>query len=194
MEICMEWKRHTCIKAETGWDPAVCFRVRQQISSVSVASGAFAMWFVFTLQGHWDLTKPFPRHICFCVVRRDRDGDAVIFGLDFSSTSTQLASIPFSLLLYLFIYLSLCHGERKQWTGLNVMAQDQRHRKERETKRKREVVYLALWVTLLWRLSSSHALDFLKLLHHRPSCQSWILIGWAALPWLHKLHSSTLLA
>lgn len=48
-------------------------------------------------------------------------------------------------------------------------------------------------MTLPWLLSSSHAVDFLKLLHHRPSCQSWILIGWEELPWLHELHSSTLL-
>lgn len=41
---------------------------------------------------------------------------------------------------------------------------------ERESgEEEREVVYLALLVTLFWLLSSSHALDFLKLLHHRPS-------------------------
>lgn len=53
---------------------------------------------------------------------------------------------------------------------------------ERMKEREREVVYLALLVTLLWLLSSSHALDFLKLLHHRPLCQSWLLIGWEELP------------
>lgn len=67
-------------------------------------------------------------------------------------------------------------------------------KEEGEKEREREVVYLALLVTLLWRLSSPHALDFLKLLHHRPSCQRWALIGWEELFWLHKLHSSALLA
>lgn len=70
------------------------------------------------------------------------------------------------------------------------MAEDQRGREGEERRRRerseiekeREVVYLALLVTLLWLLSSSHALDFLKLLHHRPSCQSWLLIGWEELP------------
>lgn len=60
--------------------------------------------------------------------------------------------------------------------------------------RGREVVYLALLVTLLWLFSSSHALDFLKLLHHRPSCQYWILIGWEEVPRLNEQHSSALLA
>lgn len=58
--------------------------------------------------------NPSPRHICFCVVRRDRDGDAVISGLDFSSTSTQLISLPpfFLFFLYLFISLSVSVVEK----------------------------------------------------------------------------------
>lgn len=50
--------------------------------------------------------NPSPRHICFCVVRRDRDGDAVISGLDFSSTSTQLTSLPLSFFFFFCICLS----------------------------------------------------------------------------------------
>ena len=76
--------------------------------------------------------NPFPRHICFCVVRRDRDGDAVISGLDFTLTSTQLVSLPLSLSIY------LPPREKEQWKGLSVMAQDQREREgERERKQKR---------------------------------------------------------
>lgn len=91
-------------------------------------------------------------------------------------------------------------GEREQQEGLNVMAQDQTERekeeivKERRGERPEKLFTLLSLVTLLWLLSSSHAMDFLKLLHHRPSCQSWVLIGWEELPWLLKLHSSASLA
>lgn len=82
--------------------------------------------------------------------------------------------------------------------GIRDGEKEKRRREGLRWRRKgegeREIVYLALLVTLLWRLSSSHALDFLKLQHHRPSCQSWILIGWEELLWAHELHSSTLLA
>lgn len=63
-----------------------------------------------------------------------------------------------------------------------------------EERKRGALVYLALMVTLLWLLSNSHALDFLKLPHHKPSCQGWILIGWEELPCLYKQHSSASLA
>ena len=145
--------------------------------------------------------NPSPRHICFCVVRRDRDGDAVISGLDFSSTSTQLISLPLFFFICLSRYLSLSwrkgttEGAKMSW--LRIRERDGRRegvQGGRERERGREVVYLALLVTLLWLLSSSHALDFLKLLHHRPPCQSWLLIGWEELSWLHELHRGAPLA
>lgn len=84
----------------------------------------------FTLKGYWDLAKPFPGHICFCVVRRDRDDDAVIYGLDFSLISAQLVSLHFCP----SVYPSPVLGERDRRKELNVMAQVQR---ERETDKRR---------------------------------------------------------
>lgn len=78
----------------------------------------------FTLKGYWDLAKPFPGHICFCVVRRDRDDDAVIYGLDFSLISAQLVSLHFCP----SVYPSPVLGERDRRKELNVMAQVQRER------------------------------------------------------------------
>lgn len=52
--------------------------------------------------GIWQ--NPSQDTFCSCVVRRDKDGDAVISGLDFSLGSTQLVS----LFLSLFICPSIC--------------------------------------------------------------------------------------
>lgn len=105
----------------------------------------------FGLWAQRDFAKPFPRHISLCVVRRDWDGDAVI------SRPSFLLSLALSLRLSEFISLSLvlrkrvtegakCHG-----TGSG--------RGEREIGRGRketEVVYLAVFATLLpWLRSSS---------------------------------------
>ncbi|MEQ2269511.1 hypothetical protein XENORESO_005544 [Xenotaenia resolanae] len=83
---------------------------------------------------HCDLAKPFPRHICSCVVRRDRDGDAVASGLDFSATSLYL-SPSLSVCLSVRLSVCLCVSSRKGGQGgLNVMSC---HQKQKE-KRKRE--------------------------------------------------------
>lgn len=131
--------------------------IRQQISSVSVVSGTFVMWFVFSLQGPWDLAKPFPRHICFCVVTRDRDGDAVISGPDFSSTSPQLVSLPF---LSLSVYLSICLSWRKAAPGgakcHGSGSEREKRRSEKLRWRKREKLFTLLSWWLCFGFSPSH--------------------------------------
>lgn len=64
--------------------------------------------------------NPFPGHICFCVVRRDRDDDAVVSGPDFSLTGTRIVSLS--------VYPPgvLTRGERDRKKELSVMALDQR--------------------------------------------------------------------
>lgn len=179
--------------------------IRRQISSVSTAGGTYVCHVIcFHPPGPPGFGRTLPQDtFVFCVVRRDRDGDAVISGLDFSSTSTQLTSLPLSFFFFfvsVYLAICLCRGERELQKGLKCHGSGSGRREresravEKERERGREVVYLALLVTLLWLLSSSHALDFLKLLHHRPPCQSWLLIGWEELFWLHEPHRGAPLA
>lgn len=85
--------------------------------------------------------NPSPRHICFCVVRRDRDGDAVISGLDFSSTSTQLTSLPLSFFFFfvsVYLAICLCRGERELQKGLKCHGSGSGRREGVEGGRERE--------------------------------------------------------
>lgn len=91
----------------------------------------------------------------------DRDGDAVISRPDFSSASTQLVSLlPLSICLSLYLPLSqrkgITEGAKCHGTGSERGEKEGREIGVGGGQRKREVVYLALLVTLLlWLLSSS---------------------------------------
>lgn len=123
--VSIQEEMYVCVMAETVEDPAVSDNSMWLVTLLSCDLFCF-----FTLKGYWDLAKPFPGHICFCVVRRDRDDDAVIYGLDFSLISAQLVSLHFCP----SVYPSPVLGERDRRKELNVMAQVQR---ERETDKRR---------------------------------------------------------
>lgn len=145
------------------WGEADMFKGRDWLgSSCMVPSdnrSAWCLWWApllscglfFGLWAQRDFAKPFPRHVSLCVVRRDWDGDAVI------SRPSFLLSLVLSLHLSEFISLSLVL--RKRVTEGAKCHGTESERGEREMGRGRketEVVYLAVFVTLLpWLRSSS---------------------------------------
>lgn len=117
--------------------------IRRQISSVSTAGGTYVCHVIcFHPPGPPGFGRTLPQDtFVFCVVRRDRDGDAVISGLDFSSTSTQLTSLPLSFFFFfvsVYLAICLCRGERELQKGLKCHGSGSGRREGVEGGRERE--------------------------------------------------------
>lgn len=118
----------------------------------------------------------------------------LLLGLDLSSCSFYL-SPSLSIRLLIYPSISPSPGERDKQGDLNSRGSGsesegwrERARGTETEERERSCLPCSLSDSALASLQfTCTGLDFLKLLHHRPLCQSWLLIGWEGLPCLRKL-------